>query len=81
MSSFVALAAASWAPRLAGGLATQTVGAGRHYALGGHLFDAAVAGQAGLGGVDVASGLVMGGSGAQFVGSGPERGVPVGDVK
>jgi hypothetical protein len=50
-------------------LATQTMEAGRHRALGGRLLDAAVAGQAGLGGVDVASGLAMGGSGAQFVGS------------
>jgi hypothetical protein len=31
-----------------------------------------VAGQGGLGGVDIALGLVMGGAGAKFVGSVPE---------
>ena len=36
--------------------------------------DGLVAGEAAVGGVNVAPGLVIGGSGAQFVGSVPERG-------
>ena len=75
------LGTATAATSTADALATPTVGAGPHRALGGRSLDAAVAGQAGLGGVDVASGLVVGRPCAQFVGPRPEGGVGVGDVE